>query len=133
MMRDSQKSRFCTVRELMGQLTLLPTPAPADWPYRGPSATYELLVAIRAVSDDFGQLDLHFVTSSGLGQEHPVAIKHRELLMIMHHLTCFDQLSVTQLAGAECCSRFVLQIHQAVKRNEDKRKPANKKGGGKDP
>jgi hypothetical protein len=55
-------------------------PAAADWPFRGPSATMELLVSIRAVSDDFGQFHEYFCKTSGLSTEHPVAVKHRELL-----------------------------------------------------
>ena len=49
--------------------------------------------------------------------DHPVAIKHRELLSILMHMVCYDQLNVTQLASAEALSRHVLQIHQAVRRN----------------
>ena len=64
-----------------------------------------------------GQFHEHFLKTSGLAHEHPVAIKHRELLGVMLHLVCFDQLNVTQLAGAEACSRFILQIRQAVRRS----------------
>jgi hypothetical protein len=69
------------------------------------------------VSDDVGQFHEYFVRTSGLSGEHPVAVKHRELLGVLMHLTCFDQLNVTQLAGAEACSRYVLQVHQAVRKN----------------
>jgi hypothetical protein len=115
--RDAQKARFRTVRETLGLLTPLTTPPPGDWPYRGPSATLELLTSIRAVSDDVVQFHDHFLRSSGLAVSHPVAVKHRELLSILLHMVCFDQLNVTQSASAECCSRLILQIHQAVKRN----------------
>ncbi len=37
--------------------------------------------------------------------------------MIFMHMIAYDQLNVTQLASAEACSRYILQIHQAVKRN----------------
>ena len=115
--RDAQRSRFCTVRDALGKVVPLPVPAPEDWPYKGPSAVYELLVSVRAVSDDFGQFHEHFLRTSGLGGETPVGIKHRELLGILMHLVCFDQLNVCQLAGAEACARFILQIHAAVRRN----------------
>ena len=115
--RDAQKGRFRTVRETLGLLTPLATPPPADWPYRGPSATLELLTSIRAVSDDVVQFHEHFIRSSGLSAGHPVAVKHRELLSILLHMVCFDQFNVTQSASAECCSRLILQIHQAVRRN----------------
>ena len=115
--RDSQKGRFRTVRETLGLLTPLATPPPKDWPFRGPSATLELLTSVRAVSDDIGQFHEHFVRSTGLAPGHPVAHKHRELLSVLLHLVYYDQYNVTQSAGAECCSRYILQIHQAVKRN----------------
>jgi hypothetical protein len=117
LLRDAQKTRFRTVREALGQITPLADPPADDWPFRGPSATLELLTSIRAVSDDVGQFHEYFVRTSGLSGEHPVAVKHRELLGVLMHLTCFDQLNVTQLAGAEACSRYVLQVHQAVRKN----------------
>ena len=117
LLRDAQRTRFRTVREALGQVTPFVEPAAADWPFRGPSATMELLVSIRAVSDDFGQFHEYFCKTSGLSTEHPVAVKHRELLGVLMHLTCFDQLNVTQLAGCEACARYILQVHQAVRKN----------------
>ena len=101
----------------MGKLVPLATPPPEDWPFRGPSAVYELLVSVRAVSDDFGQFHEHWLRTAGLGGETPSAIKHRELLSVLMHMVCFDQLNVSQLAGAEACARYILQIHAAVRRN----------------
>jgi hypothetical protein len=46
-----------------------------------------------------------------------VAIKHREMLSILLHVACYGQLDTTQLAGAEACSLYALQTHQAVTRN----------------
>ena len=78
---------------------------------------YELLVSVLAVSDDFGQFHEHFCRTAGLGPETPTAIKHRELLSVLMHMVCFDQLNVTQLVGAEACARYILQVHAAVRRN----------------
>ena len=116
-LRDAQRTRYRTVREALGQITPLLEPPAADWPFRGPSATMELLVSIRAVSDDFGQFHEYFCKTSGLSTEHAVAVKHRELLGVLLHLTCFDQLNITQLAGREACARYILQVHQAVRKN----------------
>ena len=63
------------------------------------------------------QFHEHFLRTSGLAAEHPVAIKHREFLGVLMHLICDDQLNVTQLSGAEAASRYILQIHQAVRKN----------------
>ena len=115
--RDAHGARFTTVRDALGAATPLTNPAPADWPFRGPSAAMELMVSIRAACDDIGSFHDHFVRSTGLSAEHPVAIKHRDLLAILNHLMVFDQLNVPQLAGAEACARYILQVHQAVKRN----------------
>ena len=46
-----------------------------------------------------------------------MALKHRDLLSVLHHLVAFDQLNAGQLAGAEMCARLLLQIHQAVTRS----------------
>ena len=115
--RDAQHGRFRTVRETLGLLTPLTTPPPADWPFRGPSATLELLTSIRAVSDDFVQFHEHFIRSSGVSAGHAIAIKHRELLSILLHMVSYDQYNVTQSAGVECLCRYILQIHQAVRRS----------------
>ena len=52
-----------------------------------------------------------------MNPDHAVAIKHRDLLSVLHHLVAFDQLNAGQLAGAEMCARLILQIHQAVTRS----------------
>ena len=77
--RDAHRTRFRTVRECLGECTPLAQPPPADWPFRGPSATMELMASIRAVSDDTAQFHEHFLRSTGLGGDHPVAHKHREM------------------------------------------------------
>jgi len=115
--RDAQRARFRTVREILGLLTPLSSPPPTGWPFRGPSATLELLTSIRAVSDDIVQFHEHFLRSTGLTAGHAVAIKHREMLSVLMHMVSFDQLDVTQLGAAECLCRYILQIHQAVRRN----------------
>ena len=115
--RDSQRTRFRTVREVLGDVTPLAQPPAPDWPFKGPSATLELLTAVRAVSDDFGQFHEYFCRTSGLSQDHPVAIKHRDFLSVLMHLMCFDQVNGPQLAGCESVSRFILQVHHAVRKN----------------
>ena len=52
-----------------------------------------------------------------MNPDHPVAIKHRDLLSVLFHLVSFDQGNSGQLASAELLARMVLQIHQAVKRS----------------
>ena len=103
--RDAQRARFRTVREILGLLTPLSSLSPTDWPFRGPSATLELLTSIRAVSDDIVQFHEHFLRSTGLAAGHAVAIKHREMLSVLMHMVSFDQLDVTQLGAAEISFR----------------------------
>eukprot|EP00959_Pyramimonas_sp_CCMP1952_P000078 1402-Pyramimonas_sp.AAC.1 len=54
---------------------------PDDWPFRGPSASEELFRAIRGSGHDIGSYHDFYLASSGLSPEHPVAHKHRDLLM----------------------------------------------------
>ncbi len=98
-------SRLQTVREALGQVTSLPPLVLDDWPLRGPSARLELSRSIRAVSDDVAQFHEHFNRSAGLNADRPANIEQRELLSVLLHPVCFDQLNVMQLTGAEACRR----------------------------
>ena len=91
--------------------------AAADWPYEGPSALKELLTSSKAAGEELPGFHDYYCRAAGLSPEHPVAIKHRDLLFILHHLVVFDQLNAGRLASAEALARLVLQIHQAVRRN----------------
>lgn len=91
------------------------TLVPPDWPFRGPSASMELLAPIRAVPDDMVQFHGHFLGIHGMSAESPAPMKHRDLLSMLLHLTY--QLHLARLADVEALSRFILQIHQAVRRN----------------
>ena len=47
----------------------------------------------------------------------PVAVKHRDLCSILHHLLAFDQVNGGELAGCELIARLILQIHTATRKN----------------
>ena len=91
--------------------------APTDWPLPGPSALKELLKAVRATGEEVAGFHDYFCRSSGLGHTHPVAVKHRDLMSILHHLLAFDQVNAGELAGCELLARMVLQIHAATRKN----------------
>ena len=116
--RDSSRQRFKPLREALGEATFVDEKqVPEDWPFSGPSAAQELLQASRAAGEELIGFHEYYVRSSGMNPDHPVAIKHRDLLAVLFHLVSFDQLNAGQLASAELLSRMILQIHQAVKRS----------------
>lgn len=115
--RDGRGHRYAAFREAFTDMTSLPSPAPPDWPFRGPSAVHELLTAARAAGEELSGFHDYFVRSSGIPSEHPVAHKHRDLLGVLAHAVSFDQLDAPQIASLELVARLVLQIHQATKRS----------------
>ena len=93
--------------------------APGDWPFpaAAPSAIREVLLAARAAKEELAGFHDYWVRASGVNPDSPVALKHRDLLAILHHMLSFDQLNLGQLSSAEMIGRLILQIHQATKRN----------------
>ena len=134
--RDAAGGRYRSLRECLGDMSF-PEPAgsgttsasssttrgsgyhkpQADWPYDGPSGLKEVLTAARAAGEELPGFHDYYCRAAGLSMDHPTAIKHRDLLLILHHLIVFDQLNAGRLASAEALARLLLQIHQAVRRN----------------
>ena len=115
--RDIRRARFAKLKDAIAEMTFVEDPPPADWPFAGPSAILEVLTAARAANEELTGFHEHWVRASGVNADHPVAIKHRDLLSVLRHLVAFDQLNAGQLAGAEMTARMLLQIHQAVTRS----------------
>lgn len=114
--RDARGHRYATLREALTDMTVSPSPAPADWPFRRQSAVHELLTAARAAGEEISGFRDYFVRSSGVPSEHSVAHKHRDLLGVLAHAVSFDQIDAPQSAALELVARLVLQIHQATRR-----------------
>ena len=116
--RDANKARYRNLRRLLEDTTYCDPKNPEkDWPFNGPSAFKELTLAVRAAGEELSGFHDYYVRASGLNGEHPVAIKHRDLLAILLHFLSFDQVNGGRLAGTETIARYILQIHQAVRRN----------------
>ena len=115
LVRDGGGERFATFRDSLAGI-VEDAPRPADWIFRGPGATAELMRGVRAAGEDLSGYHEYYVRSSGMSAEGPVAHKHRELISILFLMNAFDQLNVPHLASAELVSRLILQIHQAVKK-----------------
>ena len=77
----------------------------------------EVLNASRAAGEELPGFHDYYCRSAGLNPDHPVALKHRDLLAILHHLIVFDQVNAGELSGGERVARYLLQVHQAVRRN----------------
>ena len=118
LVREGDRARFRSLRSIVSDTTYPDPKAPdPDWPFPGPSAVKELLAAARAAGEELTGFHDYFLRSSGLNPDHAVAIKHRDLLAIMLHFLNYDQVNAGRLAGMEAMARYVLQIHQAVRRN----------------
>ena len=94
-----------------------PKDAPPDWPFSGPSALKELLAAVRAAGEEIAGFHEYYCRAAGLSHDHPIALRHRDLLGLLYHFVNFDQVNPGELAGCEATARLILQIHTAVRRN----------------
>ena len=104
-----------STREGMQHITFLEVDeAPRDWPFKGPPAIREVLMAARTAREEFAGFHDFWIWASGAKPDSPVAIKRWDLLAVLRHALSFDQLNLGQLSSAEMAARLVLQIHQAV-------------------
>lgn len=112
--RDSRDQRYIGLREAMSEMKQV---TQADTPFRGPSASVELLDTVRGSGEELAGYHEYYLRHSGLDSSSAVAHTHRTLLNIAAHLVSFDQLNVLALAGFEMLARHVLRIHRAVKKS----------------
>ena len=115
--KDDHGHRYRSVRSAYSAMTGFGSSKPVDWPWRGPSASSEVFGGIRSSGHEIGAYHDFYLSSSGLGPDHPVAHKHNDMCAVLHHLTSYDQLNGLQSSGIECLCRLMLQTHAAVKRN----------------
>ena len=125
--RDAQSHRYSTLRQAMLEMTMTSSSSSStvstaskmgsDWIFRGPSAVSELLRGVRAAGEDLSGYHEYYCRAAGLEPANAVAIKHRDLLSVLHHMVTFDQLDAPHLASAELCARLVLQCQAAVKKS----------------
>ena len=59
----------------------------------------------------------HWIKRSGVHPKASVAVEFGNILEVLRHLICYDQLDVTNMAGAELIARRALQIQRAVRQN----------------
>jgi hypothetical protein len=129
--RDAQDHRYCILRQAMMEMTMTSGASSSsaasaasssakmgpDWIFRGPSAVSELLRGVRAAGEDLSGYHEYYCRAAGLEPANAVAIKHRDLLSVLHHMVTFDQLDAPFLASAELCARLILQCQAAVKKS----------------
>ena len=76
-----------------------------DWPIEGPRTVLHSLRTLRRQGDSW--LDLHerWLSRSGVSRSDRSVHEHQSLCRILHYLTCYGQLNVPNLAGAEAANR----------------------------
>ena len=114
--RDNSGNRYQSLRGALTNM-VAPTVQDADWPFRGPSCSREVLEGIRATGEDLSGYHEFWLRSSGASPDSSVAHHHRNLLGILMHLVCYDQLDGYRVAGVELICRHILHIQRAVKKN----------------
>ncbi|CAK0818425.1 unnamed protein product, partial [Prorocentrum cordatum] len=118
--REVGRARYLSMREGLALMQFFETgKAPADWPFPAPapSAIREVLLAARAAREELAGFHDFWARASGVNPDSLVALKHGDLIAVLHHMLSFDQLNLGQLSSADMLGRLILQIHQATKRN----------------
>jgi hypothetical protein len=88
------------------------------YPLRGPRAGREILVALRDAGQ--GSFDEHHIIwnkQSGVAEKSNTSREHRLLCKVLRLLIQFDQVDISNSAGAEMLVRRLLQLEAATRRN----------------
>ncbi|CAK0812001.1 unnamed protein product, partial [Prorocentrum cordatum] len=88
-----------------------------DWVFRGPKSLPEFLDSVRASGLGIAGYANHYITSSGVPPGSAAAHEIRLLLEALRHLIEYDQVDVTNLAGAELIARRIVQMQRAIRRD----------------
>ena len=77
----------------------------ADWPFRGPRSLLEFLEGVGATGQDLPAYRGHWIKRSGVHPKASVAVEFGDNLEVLQQFICYDQLDVTNVAGAELIAR----------------------------
>ena len=77
----------------------------------------EFLEGVEATGLDLPAYHGHWIKRSGVHPKASVAAEFGNILQVLRHFICYDQLDVTDVAGAELIARRALQIQRAVRQN----------------
>ena len=112
--RTHRGVRRSSLSDALGQFQSV---AQGDWPFRGPRSLLEFLEGVEATGLDLPAYHGHWIKCSGVHPKASVAVEFGNILEVLRHLICYDQLDVTNVAGAELIARRALQIQRAVRQN----------------
>ena len=88
-----------------------------DWVFRGPKALPEFLISVRASGLGVAGYANHYISVCGLPPNSSAAHELRVLLEALRHFIEYDQVDVSNLAGAELIVRRIIQMQKAIRRN----------------
>lgn len=97
-------------------VALKPTKMPG-WVFDGPNAAPDFLQGVLSAGLTLLTFQAYWEKKSGVNPASGAAMEHGVLLMILHLLVNFDQLDVSNVAGAEQLVRRLLMIQRAVRKN----------------
>ena len=112
--KDAQGKRFLSLNDA---LALMSEEKMDDWPFSGPRAVKEYLVAIRDGPGDLPTYHLSWVRGSGVSASSAIAHEHRALIETLRLAMSKDQLDITNLASFENVCRRLITLEMAVARN----------------
>ena len=112
--RTHRGVRRSSLSDALGQFQ---TVAQDDWLFREPRSLTEFLEGIEATRLDLPAYHGHWIKRSGVHPKVSVAVEFGNILEVLRHLICYDQLDVSNVTGAELIARRALQIQRAVRQN----------------
>ena len=81
-----------------------------SWPFKGPSATKEVMEGIRASGMEPPSYCAHYLASSGLNPHGGIAQEFKHLVSILWMMVCDDRLDVLNVSSCEYVCRRILMI-----------------------
>ena len=90
-----------------------------DWPLEGVRSTKFVVKTLKRNSKTFMSSHQEWVKNSGVRSNDRAVHEHRALSKMLELLTCYDQVNVTNLAGAEVAVKRRMLIEQAYEGRPD--------------
>jgi hypothetical protein len=115
--RDVRGRRWMGLSEAIDCQKPLDLAKEDHWALSGPRSSMEVLTAVRSTGLELNTYHDKWQAKSGIHVDSAICWEHKILFMALALLINFDQVDVSNLAGAEFMCRRILMIQKAVKMN----------------
>jgi hypothetical protein len=116
-LRDAKGRRWMSLPEAINSMRPTDFAKVKDWPMKGPRASTEVVTAVRSTGLELNAFHDRWQVKAGIHPDAAIVWEHKCLLFVLALLVNYDQVDISNLAGAEYACRRLLMIERAVKGN----------------